>query len=142
MHKKEEIAHPGSQISLKIDLTFIVNFEHSSQMDLSHTCPQIGLNPAKAGLEAIFKIYHLVIFQPKKEGAPGVVFEFFLGICICICIMLVFVFAGKGVPGGGNVKTGVQAKHWGRRPILGLSGSSHKQGWQESRGYLGDQSAL
>ena len=141
MHKKEEIAHPGSQISLEIDLTFIVNFEHSSQMDLSHTCPQRGLNPARQGWRQ-YSRFIILFSRQRRTVRQGWFFEFFLGTCNCICIMLVFVFAGEGVPGGGDVKAGVQARHWGRRPILGLQSSSHKQSWQESRGYLGDQSAL
>ena len=87
MHKKEETAHHSrSQISLEIDLTFIVNFEHSSQMDLSHTCPQRGLNPTKERLEAIFKIYHLVIFQAKDN--QGVAFFIFVFVFFCLYLYL------------------------------------------------------
>ena len=54
------------QISPEKRLTFIVNFEHSSKMDLSHTCPRRGLDQ---GSGAIFKIYPLVF--PRRKNTRG-----------------------------------------------------------------------
>ena len=93
MHKKEEIAHPGSQISLEIDLTFIVNFEHSSQMDLSHTCPQRGLNPARQGWRQYSRFIILLFSRQRKTVRQGwffLVFSwdlylYFYYACICTC---------------------------------------------------------
>ena len=55
---------------------------------------------SKAGLEAIFKIYHLVIFQAKKDGAPGVVFfSFFLGFVFVFLLCLYLYLQAKEYQG-------------------------------------------
>ena len=101
----------------------------SSPVTDTQISPEIGLGHLLSILSTLPKWTFLILGRRETRIQERQYFSF------CCC-------SGEGVPGGGDIETGVQSRHQGRRPILGLPSSSNQQSGQKSGGHLGDQSAL